>query len=97
MTELTVVWANAPGVYFISKLYGLAPIRGCGIKEGGTFFQVRKAMQMTFQNFVILSFQIIANNYGYNNIYYYVFQNCYLSVLFNCLQAFSISVLTLCM
>lgn len=98
MIELNVVLSNKRSrriFYFEALQYSTTAIRGCGLKEGGTFLQVRKAIQMRFQNFVIFSFQITANNYRYNNIYYYIFQNCQLSALFSCLQTSSINILTL--
>lgn len=43
-------------------------IKGWPLKEGDAYFKVRRATPMKFQNFAVLCFQIMINNY-HSDIY----------------------------
>ena len=49
---------SSPGAYLILKLQGASFIGERYSKEGGTYFNVRRVIQMKFQTFAIVSFQI---------------------------------------
>ena len=63
-TNIVFPQIKTPDAYFILKHKGAVLIGGWRLKQGGAYFKDRKIIQMKFQNFVNISFQI--NNYHYD-------------------------------
>ena len=83
---------NAPSTYFTLKLSGAALIEWQCLKDGGTYFTVKRIIPMRFQKLLIFSFEAAINNFHYD-IWSHIFQNDWLFSFFHSLYSCSMCLL----